>query len=176
MHEEAEKYIVLLLCARDEPIPTQWHLQKEMFILSRAVPPADKIFGFEKHYYGPYSQTLHEVTEDPLYLDNAYKVQSDGAVSITQSGKDYFHNIVDQHKGNERFASLLQAMKLTRNVYDKLEWKELLFLIYMTYPNYIDASNIYDELVNKRENRDKLANSLFSKGLVTEERYNELRS
>ncbi len=174
--EESERYITLLLGVRDNPIPSMWHLQKEMFIASRSVPKISEIFGFEKHYHGPYSQTLQEVTEDPLHLDNAYKVRRDGAVSITQSGKAYFNKIVDQHKGNERFASLLQALKLTRNVYDKLGREELLFLIYMTYPDYAYASNIYDGLVGNRENRARLANSLFSKGLVTEERYNELRN
>ena len=174
--EESERYIALLLGVKDNPIPSMWHLQKEMFIASRTVPKINEIFGFEKHYHGPYSQTLQEVTEDPLHLDNAYKVRRDGTISITQYGKDYFNKIVDQYKGNERFANLLQALKLTRNVYDKLGREELLFLIYMTYPDYADASNIYDELVGNRENRDRLANSLFSKGLVTEERYNELRN
>ncbi|MDE0525003.1 MAG: hypothetical protein OXI27_00155 [Thaumarchaeota archaeon] len=174
--EESERYIALLLGVKDKPIPSMWHLQKEMFIASRAVPKINEIFGFEKHYHGPYSQTLQEVTEEPLHLDNVYKVRQDGTVSITQSGKDYFNKIVDQHKGNKRFASLLQALRLTRNVYDKLGWEELLFLIYMTYPDYADVSNIYDELVGNRENRDRLANSLFSKGLVTEERYSELRN
>ncbi len=174
--EKSERYIALLLGVKDNPIPSMWYLQKEMFIASRAVPKINEIFGFEKYYHGPYSQTLHEVTEDPLHLDNAYNVRQDGAVSITQSGRDYFNKIVDQHKGNERFASLLQALKLTRNVYDKLGRDELLFLISMTYPDYVDASNIYDELIGNRENRDGLANSLFSKRLVTEEGYNELRN
>ena len=174
--EESERYTTLLLGVKDNPIPSMWHLQKEMFIASRAAPKINEIFGFKKHYHGPYSQTLQEVTEDPLYLDNAYEIQRNGAVNITQSGKDYFDKIVDQYKGNERFVSLLQVLKLTRNVYDKLGWEELLFLIYVTYPDYADASNIYDKLVNNRETRDRLANSLFSNGLVTEERYNELRN
>ena len=173
--EESERYIVLLLGVKDKPIPSMWHLQKEMFIASRAVPKINEIFDFKKHYHGPYSQTLQEVTEDPLHLDNAYEIRLDGTVSITQSGKDYFNKIIDQYKDNEKFVRLLQALKLTRNVYDKLRRDELLFLIYMTYPDYADASNIYDKLVSNRKNRDRLSHSLFSRGLVTRERYNELK-
>ena len=174
--EESERYISLLLGVEDKPIPSMLHLQKEMFVASRAIPKIDDIFDFKKHYYGPYSQILQEVTEEPLHLANAYKVQQNGAVGITKSGKDYFNKIIDQHGGNERFANLLQALKLIRNVYDKLGRKELLFLIYMMYPDYAYTSNVYDKLISNRENRDRLANSLFSKGLVTEERYNELRN
>lgn len=173
--EESERYIALLLGVKDKPIPSMWHLQKEMFIASRAVPKINEIFDFKKHYQGPYSQTLQEVTEDPMHLDNVYEIRRDGAVSMTLSGKKYFNKIVEQYKDNERFASLLHALKLTRSVYDKLEREELLFLIYMTYPDYADASNIYDELIGNRKNRDRLSRSLFSKGLVTEERYSELK-
>lgn len=175
MNEEAEKYIILLLGVKDNPIPSLWHLQKEMFMASRAIPKVNEFFDFEKHYNGPFSPKLQEITKEPLYYDEAYQIHPNLAVSLTQSGKTLFKKIINEYKNNEKFSNLLKTLKLTREVYDKLGKEELLFLIYRTYPEYIEVSNIYDRLVKNKEKRIRLANSLFSKGLITEERYDELK-
>ena len=99
---------------------------------------------------------LQKVT-DSLHLGNPYVIRRDGTVSIAQSGKDYFNKIINQYKDGERFVKLLQALKLTRNTYDKLGREVMLFLTCVMYLDYVDASNICDKLVNnkkKKENRD----------------------
>ena len=174
--EESERYIILLLGVKDKPISSMERLQKEMFVASRTISKINEIFDFEKHHHDPYSQTLQEITKNPPHLVNMYKIQQDGSISITTSGKDYFNKIINQYKGNEKFASLLQVLKLTRSVYDKLEQDELSFLIYMTYPDYADTSNIYHKVMNYEKNRDRIANLLLSKRLITKERYDELRN
>jgi len=85
--EVAERYIVLLLGVRDVSVPSLWHLQKEIFLASMTVPKMGEVFDFRKHYYGPYSQTLQELAEEPMYLDDPYRIQSNRSVCITASGK-----------------------------------------------------------------------------------------
>ena len=175
LSEDAEKYIVLLLGVKDDPVPSLWHLQKEMFILSRAVPKVDEFFGFEKHYNGPFSQALQELVNEPLYFGDAYLIHQGDSIILTGSGRRIFKEIVEQYKDNARFIHLLETVKLTREMYDRLEKEELLFLVYQTYPEYVDASNIYDRLVIDTAKRIKLADSLFAKGLITNERHSELK-
>ena len=173
MDQEVEKYIILLLGVISKPIPTLWHVQKEMFILSNVNPKIQEFFNFEKHYEGPYSQVLQDFIKDPFYFDRAYASSSAG-ISLTQSGKQIFEDMKKQYGANERFQRLLTAMKLTRTIYDKLSKDELLFLIYITYPDYIELSNIYNELVNDKEKKKQLATSLLRKEMITQKRYEEL--
>jgi len=60
-------------------------------------------------------------------------------------------------------------------VYDRFEKYELLFLMYRTYPEYTEVSSIYEDLIINEAKRIELADSLFSKGLVTKERCTELK-
>lgn len=175
MKREAENYIVLLLGVKDDPVPSLWHLQKEMFMISRAVPKVKDFFDFEKHYNGPYSATIQEIVQEPLYYDDAWEIRHRNSVRLTKSGKSLFKKIIATYQDNKKFSDLLKTIKLTREIYDKLTKDELLFLIYQTYPEYIGGSNIYDELVLDEEKRIRLAGSLRTKGLITDKRYNELK-
>lgn len=176
MSEEAEKYIILLLGAKNTPMPSLWHLQKEMFVLSRAIPMINEFFDFERHYNGPFSPILSELVKEPLTYDDAFEMrQQNGPIQVTRHGKEVFKKIVNEHQNNEKFSYLLKTIKLTRDVYDKLEKDELLFLFYQTYPEYAEVSNAYHSLVLDQETRTKMADSLLAKNLVTEERCKELK-
>lgn len=174
MNEESEKYIILLLGVKKEPIPSLWHLQKEMFMVSRVNPKVSEYFDFEKHYNGPYSQKLQEIILEPLYFDSAYHVEPNSTVILTANGKKIFEDIKKEYFENKKFSDLLKTLKLIREIYDALSKEELLFLIYRTYPEYIEASNVYEKLVINERKRKRLANSLLEKGIITEERYAEL--
>ena len=171
MNEGAEKYIILLLGVKDKPIPSMWHLQKEMFMLSRAIPKINEFFDFEMHYNGPFSSSLKEIIDAPLYYVNSHHVHKNGTISLTKNGTDIFKKIMAEHH-NKRFTDLVKTVSLTREIYDKLEKDELLFLIYQTYPKYIEHSDIYERLI---ANRKALADSLLAKGMITNKRHNELK-
>jgi len=173
MNDEREKYIILLLGVDKKPVPSIWHLEKEMFMLSQASPKVQEFFNFEKHYNGPYSPILQEVVIEPLNYKDAYSYDDDGRITLTSHGKQVFHFLKQENQTNEKFVTLLNLMELIRILYDKLNKDELLFLIYKTYPEYIDFSNVHEKL-NEKHMRIKLADSLKEKGLVTEERYSEL--
>lgn len=171
--EVIERYILLLLGVLDKSIPTPYHLQKELFVLSQANPKIKKIFNFEKHYYGPYSQDLAELVKEPLYYKEAYNLEKSGKISITEKGKKLFQEIVNRYKENIKFSEMLALMKMTRQIYDKLTTEELLLLIYVTYEEFKEKSKISKRILSKN-NRNRLAHNLFKKGVITETRYNEL--
>ncbi|MFA5214180.1 MAG: hypothetical protein WC406_12650 [Methanoregula sp.] len=66
---------------------------------------------------------------------------------------------------------ILAAMKMVRELYDKLTPEELLLLVYDTYPEYQKRSNIFD---NIQKSKKKLADSLMTKGYIDEDRYEDL--
>ena len=60
-----------------------------------------------------------------------------------------------------------------RELYDKLSENELLFLIYATYGEYTEKSDISNRLLSSAS-RKKFTKSLLEKGLISEERAKEL--
>jgi hypothetical protein len=173
MNEQREKYIILLLGASSKPIPSMWHIQKELFILTKFNPKVQSLFNFEKHYQGPYSQSLQALIEEPAHHEDAYTYDQRG-YRLTEFGKVIYEGIISEYKTNEKFTELLNALRMIREMYDPLSKDELLFLVYVTYPEFAEASQEYDRLVNDKHNRLRLARGLFARGVVTEERYQEL--
>ena len=176
MVKVVEEYVVSLLGVEDKPLPTIWHLQKEFFILTKMNPKAQQLFNFVKHYEGPYSEVLQESYKEPMYFEDAFETKSNGEISLTQEGKKTFNEIQNKHSNDPKFTHFMQSLKLIRGIYDKLSKEELLFLIYLTYPKFIEYSNVYDRIVKNEEKRKQLCGSLLKKGLITEERYAELIS
>jgi len=174
LSEIREQFVILLLGSTDEPIPTIRHVQKEIFILSKIQPKIQNLFQFEKHYEGPYSQLLQESVRDPRHYDRAYHVTSRDSLILLPNGQTIYDNLVQQTKDDRYFLSLINSLRLIRTIYDKLSKDELLFLIYDTYPEFIEFSNVYDNLVKNVERRNKIITNLRRKGLITKDRFEEL--
>ena len=168
--EVMEKYIILLLGVVDRPVPSELHLEKELFIITRVNPQAAKYITFEKHYYGPFSVEVKDLVNNPFLYPGAFKVDKYG-IRLTEKGKKAYEEIVKQNINNPRFKQLLQLLKMTRELYDKLTRDELLFLIYITYPEYAEKSKVYNELMRKKK---VIAKELLNKGIITPERYKEI--
>lgn len=168
-----ERYLILLLGVKDEPIPSKTHLQKELFFLSRANPVVNNFLQFEKHYFGPYCEVVNDLSRDPIYFINSFKYDSEGKFMLISNGRKIFKKLVEEYKDIEDFKRLLSAMKLVRQLYEKLTSDELLFLIYVTYDEYTEKSHKAKDLLSKR-NRLKFAEQLLKKGVITKGRYEEL--
>jgi len=167
-----ENYIVLLLGIVDRPIPSILHLEKEMFILSKTNPAVARFIPFMKHYKGPYSDVLNDLVKNPLFYPNAYKIIN-GRIYLTPEGKKIFSEIVKTNEKNEKFRQLLATLKMIRELYDRLSDEELLFLIYITYPEFKRRSDISDRLLSAQK-REEIARKLLKKGLITKKRYKEI--
>jgi hypothetical protein len=166
-----EDFIILLLGAKDKPIPTMWHIQKELFILSKVNPKIQQLFEFQPHYEGPYSDRLRNQLEEPLYYNNPYTYDSKIGYFLLSEGKKRYNELLKNYS-DIKLKQLLNGFKLIRTLYDKLSKDELLFLMYITYPNeFIELSNIYEKLEKKR---NELVHNIYKKGLFTEKKLNEL--
>jgi len=171
-----EEFVVFLLGIEEKSVPTIWHLQKEFFIFTKMNPKAQQLFKFVKHYEGPYSQVLQDSVRDPMYYEDAFATKSNGEIYLTNQGKQTFKDIKNKYANDEKFTHVLHSLKIIRDIYEKLTKEELLFLMYITYPEYIEFSNIYDRLVKDKEKRKRLSANLLKKGLITMDRYEELIS
>jgi len=164
--EIIERYIILLLGVDDKPIPSIFHLEKELFILCKANPNVARNLEFIPHSYGPYSDVVRN-----LVYDSSYITIINGRIYLNDAGRKIYEELVKTYGENPRFKQFLELLKMIRRIYDKLSTEELLFLIYITYPEFRENSVYYEELVKKK---DKLASSLLRKGLITKQRYLEI--
>lgn len=171
--EIIERYLILLLGSVDRPIPSSEHLQKELFVLSKSNPKIAEIIFFDKHYKGPYSSDLNDITKEPAYHSDAYELDRYQRLHITSRGKEIYEKLISENIANPRFKDFLSMIKMVRELYEKLTVRELLFLIYITYDEYTQKSSISKELLSP-ENKEKFSKKLLEKGLITEKRYNEL--
>jgi len=168
-----EKYIIILLGVEDRPIPSLTHIQKEMFILTKAVPKIGEYIKYQKHYLGPYSDDLNDIVKEPVYYPNAFKQDPKQGYRITDEGKHFLDKMIESNKNNPKFSQLLSMAKMIRKLYDRLSRDELLFLIYITYNEYTEFSAVSDKLLSTTKKLE-LAGNLLAKGLITESRYKEI--
>jgi len=173
--EMIERYLLLLLGVKELAMPSALHLQKEMFLLSNFKETLKEDLNFKKHYYGPFSQIIEESIKSPTYLSKVFEFSGE-RVSLSEEGKIEFNRMMEENKDKEEFDIILSGITLIRNIYDKLNGEELLFLIYSTYPEYTEFSKVSDDLLKNVSNRNKILNNLLSKGVITEERYEELKN
>lgn len=167
-----ERYLILLLGAIDRPIPTPVHLQKEFFILSKSIPKISEYIVFEKHYKGPYSSDLNNISEEPVYHSDCFEHNLNG-LRLTSKGKSFYDKFVDFNKKDKKFIEFLAVVRMIRELYDQLSEDELLFLIYITYGEYTKYSSVSHKLLAPKKKRE-FAEKLFKKGIITESRYREL--
>lgn len=169
--EVIERYILLLLGVIDKSIPSLIHLEKELFILSRVNPLISTFLVFEKHYYGPYSDDVRELIVHPSYYSGAIEYVNN-KIHLTEKGRKDYKSLMEDYSDNSKFKEFIALMKKTREIYEKLSVEELLFLIYLTYPEYREASEVSDKLLLKNK-RKEISSRLLKKGMITEERLKE---
>lgn len=172
--EVIERHLILLLGVRDMPIKSDLYLQKEMFILSNSKEELKEELNFEKHYYGPYSQLLQGILIKPSYIKDPFDFDGN-RIFLSENGKEEYQKMVEKYSEDKKFIKLLLSLKLIRELYDNLSSNELLFLIYATYPKYIELSNIAKEIIEDPL-RSRIVEGLFSKGIISNERYRELKN
>ncbi|MDD5192515.1 MAG: hypothetical protein PHH54_06065 [Candidatus Nanoarchaeia archaeon] len=173
--ELIERYMVLLLGVKEVAMPSALHLQKEMFLLSNFKENLKEELNFKKHYYGPFSQVVEESVKSPTYLSDIFEFSED-KLMLSKKGKEEFDKMIQENRGTEEFELIISGLSLIRSLYDRLNNEELLFLIYCTYPEYTEFSSVSDNLLKDNLNKNKILTSLLNKGLITSERYEELKN
>lgn len=170
----AQDFVILIIGVVDRPMPSIYHLQKELFVFSKAKASLQDLFNYDKHYYGPFSRLVYEVaTENSLYVDKPFVFNGD-QILLSASGKKRFNELISEHSKDEKFQMILQSLKMLRELYDKFSWEELIFIMYETYPEFIEYSEYYCKISTER--KEIILKNLLRKKLITENRYKELHN
>jgi len=175
-----EKFILLTLGAVDRPISIL-HLEKEVFLLWNFHPDIRQYLNFVKHYKGPFSQEISKIVHHPFYLDKCWEyvppVKSDdlggGFVGLTHYGRAEYERMHAAAKKKKTLLPLLSGIKMVRELYDELSYEELLLLIYDTYPEYTEFSNISKQIERKKF---RIAQNLLKNGIIGTDRFEEIIS
>ena len=165
----------MVLGAVDRPL-TLIHLQKEVFLLWNFHSGIRSYLKFIKHYRGPFSKEIQETVQNPIYLEGYWKYippkkgdkLSGGYVELTPLGREEYKRLLKKMEEKEELLHLLSGIKMVRQLYDKLSLEELLLLIYDTYPEYIERSDVYKSVEKKKA---KIVENLKRKGFIDAERY-----
>lgn len=168
-----ENFILLVLGMSDRKL-SLLHLEKEVFLLWNFHKKIKPYLKFIKHYRGPFSKEIQETVLNPMYLEGHWNYSSSrdrisgGYVQLTLKGRHEYSRIVEKLQDNEEMLHLLAGIKMVRELYDKLSLEELLLLMYDTYPDYTERSEVWTDIKKKK---CKLAISLKRKGVASDERY-----
>jgi len=171
-NQEFVERSLMLLLAQGKGGLTPTRLQKEMFLFSEIRPDLKEDLNFEQHYLGPYSRVLEETVRSPTYLSNMFAFQGK-KIFLSSKGKKEYQEMLTKRKKDIKFNLLISSLKILRTIYDKLSETELLFLVYVTYPEFTKNSSISYKLLNNPL-RKRILSSLKSKEVITDGRYEEL--
>lgn len=128
-------------------------------MLKKATDSLKPLFRFIKHYRGPYSSEIAETLKSPMYLDNCWsfstkgsdKKYSGGVIHLTEDGKNEYDKLVeDIHaKGNDKLIQIMAGMRLIHDLYDDLDPKELLYVVYKSeeFKEYTEKSIVSKEVI-----------------------------
>jgi hypothetical protein len=175
-----ENFVLLVIGAVNRPISIL-HLEKEVFLLWNFHPAIKAYLHFIKHYRGPFSVEIERIAKNPFYLENCWDYippkkgddLSGGYLILNPKGEMEYSKLFEQANSNLSLQHLLTGIKMVRELYDNLTLEELLLLIYDTYPEYRERSNVYFKIHDKRE---ILAKRMRNKGIIDDERFNLLMS
>lgn len=168
-----EHLILLILGIVDRKI-SLLHLEKEAFLLWNFDQKIQPYLRFIKHYRGPFSKEIQETIQDPLYLEDHWVYipprdrLSGGYIELTPEGRSEYKRLLRKISDNEELLYLIAGIKMVRELYDKLTLEELLLLVYDTYPDYIEKSDVYKDIEKRKL---QLAEGLKKKGFVNSERH-----
>lgn len=164
------------------------HLHKIFFFLWKFHPQVRRLVDFVPHLKGPYSFDLDEIIKNPIYATDCWKYVAPmersvaervkgGYLKLTEKGKEIYEKLVEglnrEAKEDEDALALISAIDLIVPLYIRLEWDELLFLLYTDETNKeFSKKSELSRLILK--NSEKIVDRLVKKGIIPEEKVESL--
>lgn len=179
IRQKSRENLIVLLLGSSRLRLSMLHLEKEVFLLWKFHPDIEEFISFIKHYRGPYSRDIKATIESPMYCMGCWEYSpplrndrlTGGYVRITLKGEKEYSRLVERLWENANLRHLLSAIKMVRKLYDRLSPEELLLLIYDTYPEYIEKSEVYKDIFEKKR---LISLNLFEKGVIDQKRLESL--
>ena len=188
LEEEKEirdaEYLILLILGKAKGKISILHLQKIFFFLWKFHPQVRRLVDFVPHLKGPYSFDLDDLVKNPTYVTDCWRYipplnrseaerVKGGYLEITKKGKELYNRIMEglnkKAKGNEDVSALISAVDLIVPLYTRLEWDELLFLLYTDETNkkFSEKSGLSGSIL---KNSERIVDRLIKKGIIPEEK------
>lgn len=184
---DAELLILLILGKAGGKISVL-HLHKIFFFLWKFHPQVRRLVDFVPHLKGPYSFDLDEIIKNPTYVTDCWKYippikrseaerAKGGNLELTEKGKEIYEKLVEglnkEAKEDEDALALISAIDLVVPLYTRLEWDELLFLLYTDETNKeFSRKSELSRMILK--NSEKIVDKLVKKGIIPEEKRESL--
>jgi hypothetical protein len=155
------------------------HLEKEAFLLWKFNPGMEGFVNFIKHYRGPFSKELQKTVISPIYCLSCWRYSSPargdnltgGHIRLESKGQEEYHKLRGRMQKDPELKQLLSAVTMVHELYDVLSAEELLLMIYDTYPEYIEKSDVYADINRKRK---PISLRLFERGVIDQKRLDSL--
>jgi uncharacterized protein YwgA len=157
LYTSLELLLLAVLYVDDaSPIKGRLWLQKIIFVLDRNI---DEIKAkFDGYRIGPFSENLEIALEQ--FIGSGYiEIDKHKRILLTQKGKDFAQNIIP-HISKERMEIILDIKRFLND----LNEHELIAVIYSTFPEYTDKSDIKNQF---EAYRLEAARSLYNKGKIS---------
>ena len=154
---DAQKLILYTISQIKHGVQTETHLQKLIFMALNALGIDPERLGYYPFDYGPFSQTVKEISED---------LTKEGYLSIREkNGTIANENIVGEIQLIEPKTKMDRfKIKEVADFFDELTRDEVVLHTYVRYPDFAKNSKIFDSVVNKRV---RVAAEMYQKDKVT---------
>nr|WP_321350345.1 UPF0175 family protein [uncultured Methanoregula sp.] len=150
----------LLHAGNDAPVKGEVAFQTEMFLIADYIEKISELAKFIPHTSGPYSEAAE---------NGIRNLKSLGLVE--EKYHEYHitpHGVAALGKAKPVFtAEQIEAIQDYKEFLNDLSRDEILLFVYVSYPDFIEKSAIYERVVRKRI---PLAISLYKKGKVSLEK------
>lgn len=155
---EVKKNLLLLLSANScTPINGKLWYQKELFLLSKNNKELEEEAGFDAYFFGPHSELADAEMEEMIQLGVVKKVGSN--FILTEMGKDIAHSVSKNASKSE-----LELIEDIKDFLNTLTKDQLLLFVYISYPNMIEDSVEFKQLIPKRK---EIAISIYRQGKIS---------
>ncbi len=139
--EGDQKLVLYAVGALDTPLKTKIKLQKLFFLVTNVFKDMDNLFKFEAHLFGPYSETLDELSEELISLGLIEK--NNAEFSLTPLGLEEYHSLTPNNE-------LKKVINDFKEFLNDMTDDEVLIFIYAFYDDYISESIKWDSLKKYR--------------------------
>ena len=144
---DEKQWLILLLGVNNyAPIRGKLLLQKEMFLIVHELDKSGElkeVLNFESYKYGPYSTILEGILDnlkERKIVDSSTEDNVE-VYKLTKKGKNKFKKIAEKIDDD-----LLERIKKLKIGSERLGYKGLLRYVYFNYPNFVDKSEIREEI------------------------------
>lgn len=165
-------FILLLLGTKNsQPVPTNTHLQKEMYLLRNMFPRlADKTCSGSPSCNKPYDKIVADETKRLWSSDLvATRPGSRGVTKLTSDGRRILDMMMDGGKYESKEA---EKAEMVKHLFNDLTEDEVLAFMYSSYPDQAELdrsrkSVTYERIMSRRK---ALAMSIYRKDKISSQK------